>query len=76
MIWSEKPLKEIERKDELLFQTIVDSVESTVMKIQKLQKKCFFYFYNHFNLQNYLKRITNTQKSFGLTIQVLLLLFN
>lgn len=42
LIWSEKPLKEIERKDELLFQSIVYSVETTVMKIQKLQKNVSF----------------------------------
>ena len=35
-------MKEIECKDELLFQTIVDSVETTVMKIQKLQKNVSF----------------------------------
>lgn len=35
-------MKEIERKDELLFQTIEDSMESTIMKIQKLQKNISF----------------------------------
>jgi AraC-like DNA-binding protein len=42
LIWSEKPLKEIEYKDEQLFQSIADSVETIVMKIQKLQKNVSF----------------------------------
>ncbi len=42
LIWSDKPLKEIESKDELLFQSIIETVETIVLNIQKLQNNTSF----------------------------------
>lgn len=38
LIWNTKPMKAIEEKDKLLFNTISVKIESTILEIQKLQK--------------------------------------
>jgi AraC-like DNA-binding protein len=42
LIWSDKPIKEVETKDKLLFHSIVSTIDNILLNIKKLQKNISF----------------------------------